>query len=322
VIGAFALGFLALLSFGGFSFFSKPQRFLVFFNESVHGLDLGSAVKLRGVRVGRVVDLTLRYDEASRRSMVAVVCEFNKDALSGAGGTGLSVASREDLQGLVDRGLRAQLGVGGLATGLLFVELDFFNAAENPVDKNLTDSRYVVVPAVTSTISESIASAAEILGKLKTIDYAGISRGLTALINDVRQQLSGLDLKGVAAQWRQTGAQLEAQVAANGPEVKRTLEQLNAAVADLRGAVTKLDAQIEPRGRELGATLAEARKAIGAFSETAAAAKGFIAAQSGVGEELAVTLARLNEAAESVRQLADFIERNPSALLSGKKPPQ
>ena len=44
--------------------------------------------------------------------------------------------------------------------------------------------------------------------------------------------------------------------------------------------------------------------------------------RGGVGEELAVTLARLNEAAESVRQLADFIERNPSALLSGKKPPQ
>ena len=78
MIGAFALGFLALLSFGGFSFFSKPQRFLVFFNESVHGLDLGSAVKLRGVRVGRVVDLTLRYDEASRRSMVAVLCAVLK----------------------------------------------------------------------------------------------------------------------------------------------------------------------------------------------------------------------------------------------------
>jgi len=33
------------------NFFSKPQRFQVYFNESIHGLDLGSAVKLRGVRV-------------------------------------------------------------------------------------------------------------------------------------------------------------------------------------------------------------------------------------------------------------------------------
>ena len=52
VIGGLALLFLSLVSFGGISFLSKPPRFTVFFNESIHGLDLGSPVKLRGVRVG------------------------------------------------------------------------------------------------------------------------------------------------------------------------------------------------------------------------------------------------------------------------------
>jgi hypothetical protein len=52
VIGAFALSVIALLSFGGVSLFSRPQRFVVYFDESIHGLDLGSPVKLRGVRVG------------------------------------------------------------------------------------------------------------------------------------------------------------------------------------------------------------------------------------------------------------------------------
>ena len=58
VIGAFVLIVVALLAFGGVSFFSKPERFMVMFDESIHGLDLGSPVKLRGVRVGRVVDTT------------------------------------------------------------------------------------------------------------------------------------------------------------------------------------------------------------------------------------------------------------------------
>ena len=40
------------------SFFSKPQRFEVYFDESIHGLDLGSPVKLRGVRVGREAQRT------------------------------------------------------------------------------------------------------------------------------------------------------------------------------------------------------------------------------------------------------------------------
>ena len=73
VIGAFALGVVALLTFGGVSIFSKPQRFVVYFNESIHGLDLGSPVKLRGVRVGRVADLNIRYDDKTNRSVVTSV---------------------------------------------------------------------------------------------------------------------------------------------------------------------------------------------------------------------------------------------------------
>ena len=57
VIGAMMLIIVALLAFGGVNFFSKPQRFLVYFDESIHGLDMGSPVKLRGVRVGRVLSM-------------------------------------------------------------------------------------------------------------------------------------------------------------------------------------------------------------------------------------------------------------------------
>ncbi|MEJ1971118.1 MAG: MlaD family protein [Lacunisphaera sp.] len=89
VLGALALGVIALLSFGGLSLFSKPQRFMVYFDESVHGLDLGSPVKLRGVRVGRVVDLVIHYDDAANHSVVAVTCELNRNVITDAKGTQL-----------------------------------------------------------------------------------------------------------------------------------------------------------------------------------------------------------------------------------------
>ena len=67
IIGAFVMGALvlivvAVLSFSGVSFFAKPQRFVVYFDESIHGLTLGAPLKLQGVPVGRVVDLNFRYD--------------------------------------------------------------------------------------------------------------------------------------------------------------------------------------------------------------------------------------------------------------------
>jgi paraquat-inducible protein B len=320
VIGAMVLAVVALFSFGGINFFQKPQRFVVYFDESVHGLDLGSQVKLRGVRVGRVVGLNIRYDERRNTSVVAVVCEFSKDVMTDNRGIVVDVADRGELEKLVASGLRAHLGVLGLATGLLYVELDFHSPQEYPADPKVVDPRYAVVPAVPSAISEFQASATEILTRLKRIDFAGISNGLNALLVETRQHLDGVDLKGVTEQWKKTGAQIEAL--AIGPEVKQTFENLNGAVTDLRATIAKLDAAIEPTGKEVQATLGEARKAVQAFNDAAVATRNFISSQSWVGEELGDTLGHLNEAADSVKRLADFLERNPNALITGRKRPQ
>ena len=320
VIGAFALGVISLLSFGGVTFFSKPQRFVVYFNESIHGLDLGSPVKLRGVRVGRVTDLNIRFDEKTNRSVVAVVCEFSKDMVTDTKGALVNLADRTELQTLVDRGLRAQLGVLGLATGLLFVELDFFDPKEYPADNRTTELKYVAVPAVKSAISEFQASASEILSNIKRVDFAGLSRELAGLLGDVRKRLEGVDLKGVSEQWKKTGADVQALVAS--PEVKRTLVNLDGAITDLRGVLAKIDGQVGPAGKELTETLAQAKIAVGSLNDASTAARKFLSTHSGLGDEVVGTLSQLNEAAAAVTRLADFLERNPNALLTGKKRPQ
>jgi paraquat-inducible protein B len=317
VLGGFALIIIGLLSFGGVSFFSKPQRFVVYFDESIHGLDLGSPVKLRGVRVGRVVDLNIRYDKAKNHSVVVVVCEFSKNMLSDTSGSVINVSERGELQSLVDQGLRAQLGVLGLATGLLFVELDFLDPHENPVDKRVADARYPVVPSVPSAISEFQASVSEILANLQKVDFAGISVELKSLLATTRKQVDGADLKGVLAQWKQTGAAVES--AATAPEIKQTFANLNAAVTDLRTVLAKIDTQVLPAGKELQDTLAQAKTTLESFNAAANDARRFIAAQGGLNEEITRTLTQLGEAADSVQRLADFLERNPNALITGKK---
>lgn len=320
VIGAFALGVVALLTFGGINFFDKPQRFMVYFDESISGLDAGAPVKLRGVRVGRVVALNIRYDETKNQSVVAVVCEFNRDVVTDNRGAVIDVAERAELQMLVDRGLRAQLGIQGLATGLLFVQLDFFDPREYPAPEAPKDSRYSVVPSAPSITSEIQASVSDILASLKNVDFAELSRGLNGLIADARRQLDGLDLKRALDQWTRTGAQIEALV--SNPEISRTLENVSAAVAELRGTLAKIDQQVEPTAVGLRDTLAAAQKTIKTINTTTSAAGQFLANNSGVGEELVETMRSLNETADAVKRLAEFLERNPNALLTGRKPPR
>jgi paraquat-inducible protein B len=317
VIGAFALGVIALLSFGGVSFFSVPQRFVVYFDESAHGLDRGSPVKLGGVHVGRVVDLNVRYDERVNRSVVRVLCELNKDIITDIQGAGIDVSSRDELQHLIDRGLRAQLGVQSLATGLLFVQLDFYNPHQYPPDPNSTDPKYAVVPAVPSAIAEFQSNLTGILNDIKKVDFAGLGSLAQQVLTDAHRQLDGLDLKGLAAQWQKTGASVDALV--NAPEIKSTLAHLDDTVVALRVSLAKLDDQVGTNGAQLQATLKDAQAALNSVNAAAASAQHFIQVQGGVGDELASTLRQVSAAAASVQQLADYLERNPNALLVGKK---
>lgn len=318
VIGAIVLIIVALLSFGGVNFFSKPQRFLVYFDESIHGLDLGSPVKLRGVRVGRVADLNVRYNAATNKSDVAVTCEFNRNMITDDQGQPIDVSDRAKLQAMVDHGLRAQLGVVGLATGLLFVELDFKAPEQYPAPPPEPGAKHLVVPSVRSAISEYQASLSEILSNLKRVDFAGLSRNLNTTLATADLKLQGLDTARITEHWVKTADAIQAM--ASDPEIKKAILNLNAAGNDLRSFIARLDSQVQPTSDKLAQTLDEGRNALAAFDAAASGAQRFIAAQNGIGEDTNRTMEQLREAAASVQRLADFLERNPNALITGRKP--
>ncbi len=327
VLGAFALGILALLFFGGVTFFHQPQRFVVYFDESIQGLNLGSPVKLRGVGVGRVVDLNVHYDLQKNRSVVAVVREFDRNMMTDSAGAVIDVSNRAQLQNLVDHGLRAQLGVVGLATGLLFVELDFLDPVQVPAGGPFPGAKYPVVPAVPSTISEFQASATDILTRVRRIDFEGIAGDLRSLIVDTHRKVDSIDLAGLGAQWKKAGASVDAL--ANAPEIKQTFANLNATLADVRSSLAelhttlaKVDTQVDSNGQAMQASLKRAQEALQQFSATSATLRRFLEAQQNLGDDSHQALTQLAAAAEAVERLADFLDRNPNALVSGRKPPQ
>ena len=320
VVGAVALVLIALISFGGINFFSKPQRFVAYFDESIHGLDLGSPVKLRGVRVGRVVDLNVQYDAKNKKSVVEVICEFSRSTIKNEKGAPIDVSSRQELQKLIDSGLRAQLGVSGLATGLLFVELDFVNESAPPAVAPIADSQFVVVPSVPSAISEFQASLTEILSNLKRVDFAGLSREMNGLLADTRKQIAGLELAKLSSEWTKAGTAINEL--AHSADFQRTFVHLNETIDQVQKVLAGVDAQIQPAGVKLNETLLQAQDTLKTFNEAAESARRFISAQGGLGEETVRTMNQLAEAAASVQRLAEFLERNPNSLITGKKAPR
>ena len=87
IVGGFvlaAIGFLvaAALVFGSFTFFEVTRKFVVFFEGSVDGLSQGSAVLFRGVPLGRVTDVGIRYDPSNRSFEIPVVIEVRPSVIA------------------------------------------------------------------------------------------------------------------------------------------------------------------------------------------------------------------------------------------------
>ena len=316
LVGLFALGALALvvvglLSFQSIHLFSKPGRFVAYFRESVQGLDVGSAVKLRGVRVGRVVAVRVRYNAKIRPAPVAVVGELDNNAITDEAGQTIQLTDRATFQRLIAEGLRAKIDLAGI-TGLQFVELDFLDPREFPAPPATRDSEYPVVPTVASEITALMANLSQIVSDLKLADFAGVSRELKLLLITTNHKVGELDLQKMVTQV--TAAADSIATFAGSAEAKMAFANINKTAADVQGLVTRLDTQVEPVRTELVRTLH-------AFHDAAASIQKFLGPQSGLGEEAGRTLQQLTATARSLQELADFLERNPNALITGKKRP-
>jgi paraquat-inducible protein B len=70
------------------------------------------------------------------------------------------------------------------------------------------------------------------------------------------------------------------------------------------------------------ATMKEAQSTLAELRQTAQGARDLLAPQAPLRRDLSVTLDEVAEAAHSIGALADFLNRNPNAILSGRKSPE
>lgn len=316
VLGALLLAVIGFLSFGGSNIFGKPTRFSVYFEESVSGLDPGAAVKLDGVRIGRVAAINVRYDATSKQARVQAICEVDHDILADSSGRLLDLSKSGQIQELIDHGLRARLVITGI-TGLLFVELDFDDPSKHPAPPHFASEPYPVVPSIPSPFSEVQQSIIEIVADMKKIDFAGLGHQLSTLLVTANQKVSELDVKELAGKLGRAADAVQAFL--DNPEARNTFANLNQAIADARATLARVDAQVDPLSGDLKKTLADAQGALQSLTAAANTTRQFVRSQDGLTDEVTQALRDVAAAAGALERLANMIERNPSALIVGKK---
>jgi paraquat-inducible protein B len=313
VLGALLLGVVGIVSFGARTWWGDREYLIIYFDESVHGLERGSAVKLKGVRIGRVAGINITY-EASGGIVAQVVCELDRSRIVDPEGVAVDIREPEVVRRMVEEGLQARLNLIGI-TGMLFVEMDFYGQPEETALLG-THPDYVVVPSVRSALSGLAESLAGVANQLGQVDFIGIGESISAFMNTANQALDEARLTELVAQLHETVRSVNEVMSSE--ELKHTLTVAGESFERISSLAERLEAQVDPLAENLTATTEDLRTTLEEVAQTFSAVYDLVGPRMGLGPQVADTLASLNEAARSVQRLADFLERNPQAILRGR----
>lgn len=289
--------------------YTDKTRWLLHFEGSIRGLTVGSPVEFRGIPVGQVLDINMEYDAAKKVFLIPVLIEIEQERIKVVGEMQDSDRKWQN-DYLVEQGLRAQLKTGSLITGQLYVDLDFHPNAE-PAQINW-EGRYPQMPTVPTSIEEITTSLTHLLKKLEKLPIEQIGNDLRDTVQGAKRLVNSAELQEALAALNQALNQAQ-QFAATlneviTPELRSAVANLSTTLKHTRKLAQNFDQTVVP---ELDATLKEARATLSAI-------KVSVSKDSPLYYELMRVLKELTGAARSIRLMADYLERNPDALIYGK----
>lgn len=326
-VGALTLFVLALLIFGaGREFHADKVRYVVFFESSLNGLEVGAPVKLQGVKIGQVTEIALQIDNKRGILYKPVVLEIDRTTLSGTSGQALpkaleaeEVKANRDM--LVANGMRARLETQSLLTGLLYVDLNFY-PNKPPMYIGLQYKGLLELPGVPATTDEIRSTAEEMAEKLRSLPLDEIVQDLAVSLREIKIILGSDDVKRSRVALADTLEELQTASKTLNKHLEPMLKDSNAAIDTTRTLVRESQVMMQKLQREIPAVLASTDKTLEAARSTLNTAEDSLQKMGdAVGPESALndTLQAVKHAARAIRDLGDYLERHPEAVLSGKE---
>jgi paraquat-inducible protein B len=318
VVGSIVLAVVALAVLGSGTLFKRPHIFICFFQGSLNGLKVGAAVKVRGVQIGTVSDIRLSPKRSEGQLKVGtksfgglpVLIDIDESQLLARGATGAALKPKQ-LDALIKRGLRAQLATESLLTGLLYIELDLH--PRTPVNLMLVpgSGRYPEIPTIPTEFQQIQETAMGALAKLDKVDVVKLTQSITDAGNAAANLLNSPDLKATLASIQATTKNLNISL-------QTTTRNLDKTLSSIRGLAENVNDHASPLLVSLKKASDQASMALVQISSAASELQTTLAPDAPLTYRLDVALENFAEASSAIRDLTDYLQRNPSALIRGK----
>jgi paraquat-inducible protein B len=335
VVGAVVLTIAAIIVFGSGKFFVKTDFYVVYLPGSVKGLRIGAPVMFRGVKIGEVTQLRLYSVEKNMSIEIPVI--FNVDPASfhsiGSMVEAADEDKKEEMDAMIKKGLRARMEMQSFVTGQRMINLDFF--PNTPVrlmgEKGIDLGDDIIEIPTIKTFEQEIGRTLEDIpigelaesmqNSLKGIENLVTSEEFTKSLHYFKQTLKGADnlLRHVDEKVDPLFADVELIL----EEAQAMLQNVNSRIDPLSGSIIKTaeDARklvnnVNRRVQPIQANLANTTKSLQATLEEI---DGMVSENGEFRYQIDIFLREIALAARSLRSFADYLERNPDALIRGKK---
>ena len=323
-IGAFLVGSLiliisAILVFGGGQLLKKKSQYVIYFDSALNGLNVGAPVKLQGVQIGMVKEISIELDQNATRITKPVVIEIDSDMVLDTNGHPFKMANsleqrQQNAKQLIDAGIKAQLQSQSLLTGLLYVEFNFYR--NEPL--HLTGLNYKdlpELPAVPTTADQIKNTADELIMKFRQLPIEDIVKDLAATLKEIREIATSDELKKNRVALAKTLSQTERLVASLNQNLSPLLVNMNGTVVDTRAMVQEFTHEMRP-------VLLSTEKTLNAATDVLKESKqalGSVETLTATDAPLWQSLESLRDAANSTKTLTDYLERHPDSIIYGKE---
>ncbi len=329
VIGAIILAIGGLIIFGSGKFFKNNETYILFFGGNLAGLQVGAPVTFKGIKIGSVTKVAVRFDYSDLTIRIPVLIEIDSSLVKVINKDEAEISGEDVTHDLIQRGLKAKLKPQSLVTGQLYVELDFHpKRPVKLVSPGIKEYRnkFVEIPTLPSDIEEiqkklKNLPIEEIIGKaLDTLD------GIERIVNST-QVADSLDaLKNSLKNFDNLMGSIDREFPQIKEKIIVALEDIDKLILNADTVVTtaddfmksahkvakKLETEIKPLSKSAKVTLKQATRTMVSYER-------FTSKDSTMGYKLYYTLDELSKAARSIRIFAEYLERHPESIIRGKE---
>ena len=300
VILAFALTAAMLIAFGAGQFLKTETLAETYFNESVQGLDIGSQVKYKGVKIGLVKSITTPtkvYDIAS--NYVLVTFSLSDDCYVGQTGKN----SEKRMKKAVKEGISVFLAFNGL-TGSAYLETDYKKNGPDHLHITWTPEN-LYVPSRSSKIKQVSDALSKMMDTLGGFDFQEMKKDLSALLKGLNISKVSTQAERLFKELRETNRGLAKILTSQ--KVEQMLADAGSSMADLKQIVHAAKVPIKQ-------SLADINTASGSFKRMATGMEqGFQGKLTNMSEKMEAVLANLEKTSRLLENMiwtnTDIIEK-------------